>query len=42
MSNLQFEQETLKQQYIHPNNLTARSRLHELFSTNPYGWFRWG
>jgi ubiquinone/menaquinone biosynthesis C-methylase UbiE len=41
MSDHQSEQEIIQQQYARPNNLTARSRLHELFSTNPYGWFRW-
>lgn len=28
-------------QYQHTGNLSARIRLHQLFSTNPYGWQRW-
>ncbi len=28
-------------QYKNADNLVARVRLHERFSTNPYGWFRW-
>jgi ubiquinone/menaquinone biosynthesis C-methylase UbiE len=28
-------------QYKHAGNLNARIQLHEHFSTNPYGWFRW-
>ena len=28
-------------QYADARNLKARANLHELFSTNPYGWHRW-
>lgn len=28
-------------QYKTPANLLARVKIHQLFSTNPYGWFRW-
>jgi SAM-dependent methyltransferase len=28
-------------QYRDGSNLSARARLHERFSTNPYPWFRW-
>jgi ubiquinone/menaquinone biosynthesis C-methylase UbiE len=30
-----------KNQYANGGNLDARIALHALFSTNPYGWFRW-
>jgi SAM-dependent methyltransferase len=30
-----------QQQYATSANLDARIALHVLFSTNPYGWFRW-
>lgn len=30
-----------KQQYRDDKNLQARLRLHRLYSTNPYGWYRW-
>ena len=29
------------QQYANAANLNARVRIHQLFSTNPYGWQRW-
>lgn len=41
MSDPHPDQEILKQQYARPNNLAARGQVHELFSTNSYGWFRW-
>ena len=28
-------------QYKDPTNLNARAAIHQLFSTNPYGWFNW-
>jgi SAM-dependent methyltransferase len=28
-------------QYLDSKNLTARIRMHQLFSTNPHGWMRW-
>jgi len=28
-------------QYKEPTNLNSRLRLHQLFSTNKYGWYRW-
>ena len=31
----------LTSQYRDAANLQARIRLHEMFSTNPYGWFPW-
>lgn len=31
----------LQEQYKSAANLTARGSLHERFSTNPTGWFRW-
>ncbi len=31
----------LKDQYHDSSSLDARIRLHRLFSTNPYGWYRW-
>lgn len=39
--NLQDSQYLLTQQYKDPSNLNARIRLHELFSTNPYGIHQW-
>jgi SAM-dependent methyltransferase len=33
--------QTVREQYRTPHNLDARIRLHERFSTNPYGWLRW-
>jgi ubiquinone/menaquinone biosynthesis C-methylase UbiE len=38
---LQDSQYLLTQQYKDASNLTARIRLHELFSTNPYRIHRW-
>lgn len=32
---------TLKLQYQNANNISARINLHELYSTNPKGWFPW-
>ncbi len=31
----------VSQQYQDAANLSTRIQLHERFSTNPYGWFRW-
>ncbi len=31
----------VEEQYQTSKNLEARMRLHKLFSTNSYGWFRW-
>lgn len=39
--NLQDPQYLLTQQYKDARNLNARIRVHELFSTNPYGLHRW-
>ena len=41
MSEIQTEQQAVKEQYQSSNNLNARIRLHQLFSTNPTGWFHW-
>jgi ubiquinone/menaquinone biosynthesis C-methylase UbiE len=38
---LQDSHSLLTQQYKDPRNLNTRIRLHELFSTNPYGLHRW-
>ncbi len=36
------DQEYLKtDQYRDSSNLDARAAIHQRFSTNPYGWFRW-
>ncbi len=36
------DQEYLKtDQYRDSSNLEARAAIHQRFSTNPYGWFRW-
>ncbi len=40
-SNPTILQSLLNQQYRDSHNLEARIRLHQLFSTNPYGWYRW-
>lgn len=32
---------SMKKQYINANNISARIRLHEEFSTNKQGWFPW-
>ncbi len=34
-------EKSLKSQYQNANNLSARIRLHRLYSTNPCGWFPW-
>lgn len=31
----------IKKQYKNPSHLNARRALHERFSTNKYGWYRW-
>ena len=37
-----IDQQYLKtNQYKDPSNLDARVAIHQRFSTNPYGWFRW-
>jgi ubiquinone/menaquinone biosynthesis C-methylase UbiE len=36
-----IDREYLANQYRDARNLDARIRLHQKFSTNPYGWFRW-
>jgi SAM-dependent methyltransferase len=33
--------QAIQEQYRTSANLEARIRLHQLFSTNPYGWTRW-
>jgi SAM-dependent methyltransferase len=33
--------QVVREQYRTPHNLDARIRLHERFSTNPYGWLHW-
>ncbi len=33
--------ENVAQQYLTDTNLTARVALHQSFSTNKYGWFKW-
>jgi len=36
------DQEYLKKdQYLDSSNLNARVLIHQKFSTNPYGWFKW-
>lgn len=35
------DQERLREQYRNANNLNARIRLHQLYSANHYGWYRW-
>jgi ubiquinone/menaquinone biosynthesis C-methylase UbiE len=34
-------QEDIVRQYCNASNLTARIQLHQRFSLNKYGWFRW-
>ncbi len=34
-------EKSLKNQYLDASNITARIRLHELYSTNKQGWFPW-
>lgn len=41
MSNSKFQQEIIQKQYQTANNLNARIRLHQGYSTNPQGWFTW-
>lgn len=41
MSNSQFQQAIIRQQYQSANNLNARIRLHQGFSTNTQGWYSW-
>ncbi len=41
MSEPRTERQAVKEQYQNSNNLNARIRLHQLFSTNPTGWFHW-
>ncbi len=38
--NFDIQQKT-REQYRNAGNLNARIRLHQRFSTNSYGWFRW-
>ena len=41
MSIFQDQTYLVSNQYKDAINLTARIELHERFSSNPYGWFRW-
>jgi hypothetical protein len=42
MANVEKDpQKQLVEQYKTASNLNARIRLHQRFSTNPYGWHRW-
>jgi ubiquinone/menaquinone biosynthesis C-methylase UbiE len=43
MNNLNplHDPQKLAHQYKTASNLNARIQLHQRFSTNPYGWFRW-
>jgi len=41
MTNLQNQQYLASEQYKDSSHLSARIQLHQRFSTNPYGWFRW-
>ncbi|HVF98727.1 MAG TPA: class I SAM-dependent methyltransferase [Chloroflexia bacterium] len=41
MSSISDQVYLLSSQYKTAANLNARIRLHELYSTNKYGWFRW-
>jgi ubiquinone/menaquinone biosynthesis C-methylase UbiE len=41
MSIFQDQAYLVSDQYKDAGNLSARIQLHEQFSTNPYGWFRW-
>lgn len=41
MSKLQDQKYLLSDQYRNASNLNARIQLHQRFSTNTYGWFRW-
>ncbi len=41
LANTNEMEERLKQQYINSSNITARINLHEEYSSNKEGWFRW-
>ncbi len=41
MAKFQDQTYLISDQYKDAGNLTARIKLHEQFSTNTYGWFRW-
>ena len=41
MSSISDQNYLVSSQYKTAANLNARIRLHELYSTNKYGWFRW-
>ncbi len=41
LANTNEMEERLKQQYINSSNITARINLHEEYSSNREGWFRW-
>ena len=41
MSKLSDQQYLKTDQYRDASNLDARAVIHQHFSTNPYGWFRW-
>lgn len=36
-----FDKDYISKQYQDSSNLRARQSLHDLFSTNKYGWFKW-
>src|SRR5215216_3134108 len=41
MSKFTDQQYLKSDQYREPSNLDARIVIHQRFSTNPYGWFKW-
>ncbi len=41
LANTNEMEERLKQQYMNSSNITARINLHEKYSENKEGWFRW-
>ena len=41
MSKFSDQQYLKSDQYRDPSNLDARIVIHQRFSTNPYGWFKW-
>jgi SAM-dependent methyltransferase len=41
MSKYSDQQYLKSEQYKDSSNLDARAAIHQRFSTNPYGWFRW-
>lgn len=41
MPDHQRQANLISEQYMAAGNLNARILLHQRFSTNPYGWFRW-